>query len=101
MLGNDKISFIWDAGKATSNLHKYGVSFEEAATIFYDDDAIEFFDMEHSGKEDRFLMLGRSRNLRILVVCHCHRDVTGGKEEIRIISARKADAQERKHYTGR
>jgi uncharacterized DUF497 family protein len=101
MLGNDKISFSWDAGKATVNLRKHGVSFDEAATVFYDDDAIEFFDTEHSKKEDRFVLLGRSRNLRILVVCHCHRDFADGKEEIRIISARKADAQERKHYIGR
>ena len=101
MLGNDKIRFSWDESKATGNQRKHGVSFEEAATIFYDDDAIEFFDMEHSKKEDRFVLLGRSSNLRILVVCHCHREFAGDKEEIRIISARKADAQERKHYTER
>lgn len=101
MLGNDKISFSWDEGKAAVNLRKHGVSFEEAATVFYDDDAIEFFDTAHSKKEDRFVLLGRSRNLRILVICHCHRDVADGRETIRIISARKADAQERKHYTGR
>jgi uncharacterized protein len=101
MFGNDKISFSWDEGKAAVNLLKHGVSFEEAATVFYDEDAIEFFDTIHSHKEDRFVLLGRSRNLRILVICHCHRDFADGKEAIRIISARKADAQERKHYTGR
>jgi len=100
MYGNDQIRFVWDEQKAAGNQRRHGVTFEEAVTVFYDDAAVEFFDDEHSEKEDRFMLLGMSRNLRLLVVCHCHRDIAGGREVIRIISARKADAEERKHYHG-
>ncbi|CBL46727.1 Protein of unknown function (DUF497) [gamma proteobacterium HdN1] len=91
------ITFEWDSQKAKSNLKKHGVSFEEAQGVFYDDYAIQFFDSENSESEDRFLMLGRSHQSRILLVCHCERDKG---ETIRIISARKATAKERKHYKG-
>jgi uncharacterized DUF497 family protein len=91
------IKFEWDTQKAKSNLRKHGVSFEEAQSVFYDDNAIQFFDSENSESEDRFLMLGRSHQSRILLVCHCERDQG---EVIRIISARKATAKERKHYKG-
>ncbi|TXL10013.1 hypothetical protein BMR04_16510 [Methylococcaceae bacterium HT3] len=77
------------------NVSKHGVSFDEAQTAFYDEYAIQFFDPEHSEKEDRFLLLGTSFKLKTLVVCHCFRE-----EEaiIRIISARKADKDESKAY---
>lgn len=90
------IKFEWNLSKARSNLKKHGVSFEEAQTVFFDENAIQFFDAESSSEEERFLMLGLSENSRILLVCHCERE--GGV--IRIISARKATAKERKHYTG-
>lgn len=91
------IKFEWDARKAKSNLKKHGISFEEARSVFYDDNAIQFFDSENSESEDRFLMLGLSYNSGILLVCHCEREKG---EVIRIISARKATAKERKHYKG-
>ena len=91
----DEIEFSWDARKARDNLKKHKVSLEEASTVFYDESAIEFFDTEHSTGEERFLMLGLSGRLRIMVVCYCLR-----KEgtEIRIISARKATKNEEKVY---
>ena len=91
----DEIKFSWDARKAKRNIKRHKVSFEEAATIFYDEKAIEFFDPDHSKNEDRFLMLGLSWRLRILVVCYCLR-----KQglEIRIISARKATRKEKRAY---
>jgi uncharacterized DUF497 family protein len=90
------IKFEWNLSKARSNLKKHGVSFEEAQTVFFDENAIQFFDSESSNEEERFLMLGLSDNSRILLVCHCERE----GEVIRIISARRATARERKHYTG-
>jgi len=91
----EDIEFSWDARKARQNLQKHKVSFEEAATVFYDEDAIEYFDPEHSVDEDRFLMLGLSGRLRIMVVSYCLR-MKGS--EIRIISARKATKKEEKVY---
>ena len=91
----NKISFVWDNQKARLNQRKHGVSFEEAQTVFYDENAIEFFDPEHSEDEDRFLMLGLSVRLRVLVVCHCLREKGS---VIRIISARKATRGEERNY---
>ena len=90
-----EIEFSWDARKARENLKKHRVSFEEASTVFYDENAIEFFDPEHSSNEERFLMLGLSGRLRIMVVSYCLRK---GGSEIRIISARKATKKEEKVY---
>lgn len=89
--------FTWDPFKGLKNEEKHGVSFEEAKSVFYNEYAIQFFDEEHSGHEDRFLMLGLSNETRVLMVCHCERD---DGETIRIISARKATTKERKHYKG-
>ncbi|WP_260293073.1 BrnT family toxin [Sedimenticola hydrogenitrophicus] len=91
------IDFEWDPTKARSNLRKHGVSFEEAKSVFYDEYAIQFDDVENSEEEDRFLMLGLSNELRVLIVAHCERQ--SGKI-IRIISARKATKKERKFYRG-
>jgi uncharacterized DUF497 family protein len=91
----DEIESSWDARKARENLRKHRVSFEEASTVFYDESAIEFFDPEHSADEERFLMLGLSGRLRIMVVSYCLRK---GGSEIRIISARKAKKNEAKVY---
>lgn len=91
------IKFEWDLPKARSNLKKHGVSFEEAQSVFYDEYAIQFDDEESSSEEDRFLMLGLSSEMRVLIVCHCER---ASGEVIRIISARKATKNERKNYRG-
>ncbi len=85
----------WDPRKAASNKRKHGVSFDEAATVFSDENARLIEDPDHSDDEDRFVLLGLSWSLRLLVVCHCYRESRG---VIRIISARKADRSERAHY---
>ena len=91
----DEIEFSWDARKARQNLQKHKVSFEEAATVFYDEAAIEYFDPEHSVDEDRFLMLGLSGRLRVMVVSYCFKKKDS---RIRIISARKATKSEERVY---
>ncbi len=91
------ISFEWDKSKSIKNEEKHGVSFEEAQSVFYDESAVEFFDDNHSDYEDRFLLLGRSFNFRIIMVCHCIRK---NESKIRIISARKATKNELKFYKG-
>ena len=91
------LSFEWDKTKSQRNLQKHGISFEEAQSVFYDENAVEFFDDPHSDSKDRFIMLGFSDHLRLLVVCHCIRK----KESIiRIISARRATKTESKYYGG-
>ena len=92
------IRFEWDEKKNQSNRRKHKISFEEAQTVFFDESAIEFPDPDHSDEEARFLMLGRSYLLRVLVVCHCFRQ---SDTVIRIISARKATSNEREVYTER
>ena len=89
------IRFEWDERKSRENKRKHKVSFEEAQTVFLDENATRFVDPDHSQDEDRFLMLGMSFTLRVLVVCHCYRQ---DDSVIRIISARKADKQERSDY---
>ena len=91
------LRFSWDNRKDKTNKKKHGISFDEAQTVFFDENAIEFFDPDHSENENRFIMLGLSYRLRILVVCHCLRE---NATEIRIISARKATKKEQKMYSG-
>ena len=91
----DGIDFRWDERKAQINWRKHGVSFEEARTAFYDEMAKLYFDPDHSEDEDRFILLGLSLGLRVLVVCHCYRE---NSSVIRIISARKANREEQKDY---
>jgi uncharacterized protein len=91
----DEMKFSWDVRKAKQNIKKHRVSFEEAITVFYDENAIEYFDPAHSGNEDRFLMLGLSGSIRIMVVSYCMRRKCS---EIRIISARKATKNEVEVY---
>jgi uncharacterized DUF497 family protein len=91
------IKFEWELPKATANLKKHQVSFDEAKSVFYDEFAVQFFDEEHSSNEERFLMLGISSNSRLLLVCHCERE---HGEVIRIISARKATKRESAFYQG-
>ena len=88
----------WDAEKSATNRRKHGVSFDEASTVFYDENALFMADPKHSETEDRFLLLGMSFKPRVLVVCHCYR---GKEDTIRIISARRADRSEREQYSWR
>ena len=89
------LRFDWDKSNASLNKKKHGISFEEAVTVFYDDDALEFHDPDHSENEDRFIMVGLSFKTRVLLVSHC---VRGAGSVIRIISARKATKHEVKIY---
>ena len=89
--------FEWNQTKAASNQQKHGVSFEEAFSIFYDEQGQMFHDEGHMN-EPRFLMLGMSYRLRVLVVSFCER---GNGEVLRIISARKATRREAFHYRAR
>ena len=89
------IEFEWDERKNRENKRKHKVSFEEAQSVFLDENALRFFDPDHSQDEDRFLMLGMSFTLRVLVVCHCYRE---DESVIRIISARKANKREQSDY---
>ncbi|MFN8977883.1 MAG: BrnT family toxin [Gemmatimonadaceae bacterium] len=92
------LDFEWSPAKAAANARKHGVHFEEARTVFEDDEALLIPDPEHSIGEERFVLLGLSAALRVLVVVHCER-LDG--EAIRIISARKADRAERATYASR
>jgi len=89
------LRFEWDKRKAAANLKKHGVSFEEARTVFLDERARLIDDPDHAEDEDRFILLGLSASLRLLLVCHCYRSQG---EVIRIISARKATWTESTHY---
>ena len=91
------IRFEWDETKNRSNIAKHGVAFDEARTVFYDPSARVIDDPAHSESEDRFIILGISQKLRLLVVCHCYRE---RDEVIRIISARKATTNEGRAYKG-
>jgi len=92
-----KLKFEWDLNKEESNTKKHGVSFSEAKTVFYDQNAIQFFDPEHSESEERFILLGTSSTSNTVVVCHCFREE---ETVVRIISARKADRVEERAYWG-
>ena len=89
------IKFSWDNSKAKSNLIKHKISFEEAKTVFDDDNARLIPDPEHSETEDRFILLGLSCKLKVLTIVHCYRD---DENNIRIISARKSSKLETKQY---
>lgn len=85
------IEFEWNELKNRLNIKKHGVSFKEASSVFYDENAVLFDDPDHSMGEERFLIIGISKNLRVCIVSHCYRD----KDSIvRIISARKATKRE-------
>jgi uncharacterized protein len=89
------LSFEWDESKAAANAKKHGVGFDEAKSVFVDERAKLIGDPDHSEDEDRFVLLGLSSVLRLLLVCHCYR---AEGNVIRIISARKASAHESKSY---
>ena len=89
--------FEWDARKAAANLRKHGVSFDEAATVFADPDALDGPDLDHSDHEARSLRLGKSLAGKVLMLAYTLRG-SGDAETIRIISARRASRKERKAY---
>ena len=89
------LKFEWDENKNSINKKKHKISFEEAKTVFYDSEAIVIEDPDHSEDEERFLILGISQKVNLLVVCHCYRE---SDTTIRIISARKATSTETKQY---
>ena len=91
----ETIRFEWDENKNTINKEKHGISFEEAKTVFYDDNALVIGDPDHSEFEERFIILGMSKKANLLVVCHCLRE---SNTVIRIISSRKATKNETKQY---
>jgi uncharacterized DUF497 family protein len=91
----NSLKFEWEPRKASANLKKHGISFEEAKSVFYDESARLISDPDHSDDEDRFILLGLSHTLRVVLVCHCYRSKGN---IIRIISARKASSQESKVY---
>jgi hypothetical protein len=92
------LRFEWDERKNAQNRRKHGVSFEEARTVFLDERALLIGDPDHSEDERRFVLLGLSSAVRMLLVCHCYRRQG---DVIRIISARRADRQERIQYATR
>lgn len=87
------MTYDWDSGKSQANRRKHGVSFEEAASVFQDAEALTFDDPDHSGQEPREITIGMSTRDRVLFLSHCDRG-----DRIRIISARKATSKERKQY---
>lgn len=91
----NELKFEWDSNKNEKNIKKHDISFEEASTVFYDENAIVIDDPDHSEEEDRFIILGTSNQANMLVVCHCYRD---SDSVIRLISARKATRNESKQY---
>ena len=91
----DMIKFEWDESNNRINKNKHGISFAEAQTVFYDNEALVIDDPEHSEEEERFIILGLSSKANLLVVCHCYRV---SETVIRIISARKATKTESQYY---
>lgn len=89
------MNFSWDAEKNEYNIKKHSVSFTEAKTVFFDENALLINDPDHSEEEERFIIMGLSSCINILIVCHCYRD---DEQTIRIISARKATKNEVSEY---
>lgn len=91
----EAIRFEWDENKNHINQNKHKIFFEEAKTVFYDEEALVIDDPEHSEQEERFIILGLSSKANLLIVCHCYRE---SDTVIRIISARKATRTESEYY---
>jgi uncharacterized DUF497 family protein len=91
------MQFLWDEKKNKMNIKKHKVSFEEASSVFFDVNARIIHDPDHSGAEDRFIILGLSNFLKLLVVCHCYKE---SDDIVRIFSARKATKKETSKYGG-
>lgn len=94
----NELRFEWDENKNISNQKKHRISFEEAQTVFYDDNALLIDDPDHSEEKERFILLGFSKRANMLVVCHCY---WRSDSVIRIISARKATKNEERAYNAR
>jgi uncharacterized protein len=92
------LRFEWDPAKSLANARKHGITFEEAESVFADDHALLIDDPDHSEAEDRFVLLGLSAKLRVVIVVHCYR---GDDAVIRIISARKSSRAEQRRYNER
>ena len=90
-----ELRFEWHDIKASVNAKKHGITFEEACSVFADENAKYMADPDHSELVDRFILLGLSAAMKLLVVCHCYR---GADHVIRIISARKATKAETQQY---
>jgi uncharacterized DUF497 family protein len=90
--------FEWDRAKDTANCRKHGIGFAEAVSAFSDERGLLLDDPDHSAEEDRFVLLGLSSALRLIVV---HHTVRAGGDAIRLISARRATRPERIQYTRR
>ena len=91
----EEVKFTWDENKAQTNVLKHNISFDEAKTVFEDENARLILDPDHSQNEERFILLGLSIKLKILTVVHCYRD---DEQNIRIISARKSTKVEQRQY---
>ena len=92
--------FTWDINKALTNYEKHNVSFEEAASVFVDPDALDWADDKHSDKEQRYKRIGTSLIGTVIIVVYTIRRDEHEKEKIRIISARQASRKERTAYYG-
>ena len=92
------LKFQWDEIKNEANIKKHGISFEEAVSVFYDDESLIIEDVAHGETEERFILIGFSFKANLLVVCHCYRDKDS---VVGIISARKAIKEERQQYISR
>lgn len=90
--------FDWDINKAKENVLKHNVTFEEAKTVFEDENGILIADPDHSEFEERFILIGFSAKANMLIVCHCYRQESVVGEIIRIISARKPTKKEIEVY---
>ena len=91
-------NFEWDPNKAKSNISKHKISFEDASSVFKDENAISIFDEKHSSKEDRWVTIGLDLKTRTLVVIHTFITFDKDNCNIRVISARKATKQEKIIY---
>ena len=92
------IKFEWDNNKNLINITKHNVDFNEAVSVFLDENAILISDIDHSYSEERFILIGLSSKARILLVCHCYKELENDIEIIRIISARKPTKNEERQY---
>jgi hypothetical protein len=92
--------FEWDPHKARTNLAKHGISFERGTTVFRDPRALNLFDREHSGPEDRWITLGADESGQVLVVCHTFGDESARSCSIRVFPVRTATRRERSQYEG-
>jgi uncharacterized DUF497 family protein len=87
------MQFDWDSTKATINLSKHGVSFDEAKTVSDDPLYVDFYDPDHSGREQRYIIIGQSQQGRLLMASYTEKNDT-----IRIISSREVTRAEREAY---